>query len=158
MSADNLRLTAVPTVAVGMGIRRPPTDVFQAFVDPAITTRFWLADSTGPLTEGATVVWELPAEGVSAELVVQDVVQPARILFEWGSGVQFTTVELTFEPWGHDATYVHIAESGLSGSGDELAARAADSTGGFTMVLCSLKALLEHDIRLNAIADRAPDL
>lgn len=63
MSTDGLRLTSVPTVAVGMGVRRPASDVYRAFVDPAITTRFWLADSTGPLTGAATVRWDLPGRG-----------------------------------------------------------------------------------------------
>jgi len=31
-----------------------------------------------------------------------------------------------------------------------------DSTGGFTMVLSALKALLEHDVVLTVVADKAP--
>jgi hypothetical protein len=42
------------------------------------------------------------------------------------------------------------------GSGDELVKQAADSTQGFTLVLAGLKALLEHNIRLNLVADRYP--
>ena len=41
MPGDDLQLTHAPSVEVGMLIRRPPGDVFQALVDPAITTRFW---------------------------------------------------------------------------------------------------------------------
>jgi hypothetical protein len=29
--------------------------------------------------------------------------------------------------------------------------------GGYTMVLCGLKALLEHNVILNLVADKAPD-
>ena len=36
-------------VKVGMLIRRPPEDVFEAFADPAITTRFWFTKSSGRL-------------------------------------------------------------------------------------------------------------
>ena len=34
---------------------------------------------------------------------------------------------------------------------------AIGSMGGYTMVLCALKALLEHNIILNVVADKAPD-
>ena len=33
----------------------------------------------------------------------------------------------------------------------------ADSTQGFTLVLAGLKALLEHDVRLDLVADRFPE-
>jgi hypothetical protein len=35
-------------------------------------------------------------------------------------------------------------------------ARVADSTGGFTNVLCALKALLEHGVELNVVLDHTP--
>jgi hypothetical protein len=37
------------------------------------------------------------------------------------------------------------------------AARAADSTGGFTFVVCALKALLEHDVVLTVVLDAHPE-
>ena len=38
---DHLTLRHVPVARTGMLIRRPAAEVFEAFVDPAITTRFW---------------------------------------------------------------------------------------------------------------------
>ena len=35
-------------------IRKPATQVFQAFVDPEVTTKFWFDKPTGPLTDGAS--------------------------------------------------------------------------------------------------------
>jgi hypothetical protein len=35
--------------------------------------------------------------------------------------------------------------------------QALDSTEGFTLVLAGLKALLEHDVKLDLVADRFPD-
>ena len=55
------------------------------------------------------------------------------------------------------ATYVQVTETGLSGDGDQLVARAAGSTGGFTIALCALKALLEHDVDLSVVRDRSPE-
>lgn len=57
----------------------------------------------------------------------------------------------------NDTTFVRITESGFSGSGDEIAQQVSDSTQGFSLVLAGLKALLEHGIRLNLVADRFPE-
>jgi len=51
----------------------------------------------------------------------------------------------------HDS---RVTETGFTGTADDMAARAVDSTGGFTKVLAAVKALLEHDILLDVVADR----
>ncbi len=51
-------------------------------------------------------------------------------------------------------SFVTIIKSGFSGEADEMVQKALDSPGGFTWLLASLKALLEHNIMLNVIADR----
>ena len=156
MSADALQLTKIPTVHVGMLVRKPPKEAFQAFVDPTITTKFWFTKSSGKLTPGADLRWDWEMYGVSAKVAVNEVEANRRIRFQWGDD-QPTTVELRFTPWEDGATYVEVTEAGLSGnSGDEVLARVADSTGGFTIVLCALKALLEHDLVLTVVRDAHP--
>jgi hypothetical protein len=49
-----------------------------------------------------------------------------------------------------------VTESGWTGSGDELVKCATDSTQGFALMLAGLKALLEHNVRLNLTGDRYP--
>jgi uncharacterized protein YndB with AHSA1/START domain len=155
MSVDTLQFTRVPTVNVGMLIRRPPDEVFQAFVDPAITTKFWFTKSSGKMTPGANLRWEWEMYGVSTSVRVQDVEDNSRIRFEWDDHDP-TTVEVRVVPRS-DGTYVQVTETGLSGDGDTVVSRAIDSTGGFTMVLCALKALLEHGVVLAVVRDRDPD-
>ena len=156
MSADDLHLTHIPPVQVGMLVRRPPHQVFQALVDPAITTRFWFTRSTGKLAPGAHVRWDWEMYGVSADVGVKDVEEGRRILFDWGDDDESTTVEFRFTPWEGDATFVEVTETGLTGDGDAIAARLAGSTGGFSLALSALKAYLEHDIMLTVVADRFP--
>jgi uncharacterized protein YndB with AHSA1/START domain len=156
MSADTRQLTHIPNVNVGMLIRRPPDEVFQAFVDPAITTKFWFTNSSGKMMPGANLQWDWEMYGVSAKVRVKEVEDNSRILFEWDHD-KAMTVELRFTPQGPDATYVRVTEAGLSGDGDEIVAHVADSTGGFTNVLCALKALLEHDVVLTVVLDHHPE-
>jgi hypothetical protein len=51
---------------------------------------------------------------------------------------------------------VTITNHGFRGGDDEVVAQALDSMGGFTLVLAGAKALLEHGIELNLVADRHP--
>jgi uncharacterized protein YndB with AHSA1/START domain len=65
-------------------------------------------------------------------------------------------VEWTFAPQADGTTFVNVTEAGFSGDGDELVKQVTASTQGFTLMLAGLKALLEHNVRLNLTADRYP--
>ncbi|MEN2665916.1 hypothetical protein [Listeria aquatica] len=43
---------------VSLLIRKPVSEVFQAFIIPEITTRFWFSKSSGKLVQGEKVTWE----------------------------------------------------------------------------------------------------
>jgi len=64
--------------------------------------------------------------------------------------------EWKFASQTNNATFVSITESGWTGTGDELVEYATTATQGFTFTLAGLKALLEHNVRLNLVADRFP--
>ena len=153
---SNLQLTQIPVAEAEMLIRKPVAEVFEAFMNPEITTKFWFTKSSGRLEAGKQVTWSWEMYNASSQVTVKDVEQNKRILIEWSGYGSPTTVEWIFTPYGNDATFVSITNSGFSGDGDELVKQALDSTGGFTWVLAGLKAYLEHNIMLNLIADRFP--
>lgn len=144
-----------PVVKVEMLIRKSAEEVFRAFVDPAITTQFWFTKSSGELRAGKEVRWEWEMYGVSSRVVVKAIEQDKRILIDWDDPP--TEVEWRFEARPDGTTFVRITNSGFVGSGDEVVARALDSAGGFSFVLAGLKAFLEHGVRLDLVADHAPD-
>ncbi|MFN8515280.1 MAG: SRPBCC family protein [Chloroflexia bacterium] len=149
-------LTKAPVANTAMLIRKPVAEVFAAFIDPAITTHFWFTRSSGRLTPGAQIRWDWEMYNVGTDLAVKEIEENRRIVIEWQGYSGLTTVEWQFTPHGESATFVGITESGFQGDGDSLAQQAIESTGGFTFVLCGLKAYLEHNIHLNLIADRHP--
>jgi uncharacterized protein YndB with AHSA1/START domain len=153
---DNPQLTQVPTTDAGMLIRRPVAEVFEAFVDPEITTKFWFTKGSGRLEAGKQVQWEWEMYGISVPVTVKAVEPNRRIVIEWQGYGGLTTVEWTFAPQEDGTTFVRITEAGFSGDGDELVKQVTGSTQGFTLVLAGLKALLEHGVRLNLVADRFP--
>lgn len=147
-------LNRIPVVKAEMLIRRPVEQVFEAFVDPTITTKFWFTKSSGRLEEGRHVQWDWEMYGVSDNINVEELEQNERILIRSSDG---TMVEWLFQARTDNETFVTITNSGFSGDGDDIISRAIDSMGGYTMVLCGLKALLEHNIILNLVPDKAPD-
>jgi uncharacterized protein YndB with AHSA1/START domain len=122
MNSD-LVLSRVPVMKVGMLIRRPVHEVFEAIADPSITTKFWYTKSNGRMVEGADLVWEWEMYGVSSSVSVKTVQDDQRISFTWSgySPENPTTVEFAFTPRQDDATYVEIRESGFTGDGDTVA-------------------------------------
>jgi uncharacterized protein YndB with AHSA1/START domain len=95
--------------------------------------------------------------GVSAQVSVKAIETNRRILIEWPGYSGPTTVEWTFAPQEDGTTFVSITEAGFTGDDDELVKQVADSTQGFFLVLAGLKALLEHNVRLNLVADHHPE-
>jgi len=146
-----------PIAKAEMLIRKPVSEVFEAFVDPSITTKFWFTKSSGRLETGKKIQWDWEMYGASARVVVKAIETNKRILIEWPGYSGPTTVEWTFAPQKDGTKFVSITEAGFTGNDDELVKQVADSTQGFSLVLAGLKALLEHNIRLNLVADHHPD-
>jgi uncharacterized protein YndB with AHSA1/START domain len=138
-----------------MLIRKPVAEVFEAFINPAITSNFWFTKGSGRLESGAQIQWDWEMYGASAQVNVQAVEPNKRILIEWDDPI--TTVEWLFTAHSADATYVTITNTGFQGDSHEVIQQALNATEAFTIVLCGLKAFLEHNIRLNLIADKFPD-
>lgn len=146
---------SAPTVNAQMLIRRPVADVFEAFVNPEITTKFWFTKSSGRLEAGKRIRWDWEMFGVGSNVRVEAIEKDRRILIEWDDPP--CPVEWLFEPRGDHAALVKISNSGFRGNDAEVIAQAIDSKGGFTLVLAGLKAWLEHGVALNLISDQFPD-
>jgi uncharacterized protein YndB with AHSA1/START domain len=146
-----------PIVRAQMLIRRPVAAVFEAFVDPAITTRFWFSKSSGRLTPGARVRWDWEMYGVFTHVDVKAIEPNQRILVEWNGPDRPSAVEWTFEPRGEDRTLVKVENRNFYGDAAAVMAAALDSMGGFSLLLAACKAFLEHGIELNIVVDHNPD-
>ncbi|ENV32813.1 SRPBCC family protein [Acinetobacter gerneri] len=144
----------MPVIETQMLIRKPVQEVFNAFIDPKLSSKFWFSHSTGKLEQGKTVQWTWEKYQHQAEVVVLAVEQNKLIKILWGS--PRTAVDFIFEEIAPAQTYVKIRNFDLPFQGSELIAYIIDSTGGFTTVLDNLKAYLEHGLELNLVNDKFP--
>jgi uncharacterized protein YndB with AHSA1/START domain len=140
-----------------MLIRSPVAKVFEAFVEPAITSKFWFSRGSGKLEAGKTVRWDWEMYGFSVDARVKALEPNKRILVEWSAYGMPTDIDWVFTARRDGTTFVSITNSGFGGSPQEIASNAVGSTEGFSFVLAGAKALLEHNVLLNLVPDRFPD-
>lgn len=139
-----------------MLIRKPIELVFQAFINPEITTKFWFTKSSGKLEEGKETEWTWEMYNHSIVVNTRSVELNKKIVIEWGNEDEISTVEWTFKNLGEVGTFVSIVNIGFDGETEKIISQIRDSTEGFTLVLAGLKAYLEHNIQLNLVLDRFP--
>jgi uncharacterized protein YndB with AHSA1/START domain len=147
-----MNMKHAPIARAQMLIRKPPAAVFDAFVDPTITSKFWFTRSSGRLEPGTEVTWHWDMYGASAQVAVKSIERDRRILIEWP-----TPVEWLFTRHSDNTTFVTITASGFTGTDAEKVSQAIDSMGGFSLLLAGCKAFLEHGVVLNLVADHNPD-
>ena len=153
---DKLELTQRPVAKAEMLIRKPVKEVFEAIINPEITSKFGFTKGSGRLEADKEVTWKWEMYNIAIQVRVLEIEEDKRILMDWGAYGGATKVEWLFTPYMGDSTFVSVTNSGFSGDGDAVVNSALDSTGGFTLVLAGLKSWLEHGIQLNLVADRFP--
>jgi uncharacterized protein YndB with AHSA1/START domain len=146
-----------PIAKAEMLIRKPVTEVFEAFVNPAITSKFWFSKGSGRLETGKQVTWDLEMYHFSVPVNVKAIEQNARILVEWSAYGAPTPIEWIFKARPDGTTFASVTNSGFPGTEAEAAQLALQATEGFAFVLAGAKALLEHNVQLNLVPDRFPD-
>lgn len=142
-------------------IARPAMDVFEAVVNPdELSQYFTTGGSSGRIEAGKSLIWQFADFPGEVPVHIREVDAPRRLVFEWNvsDGDNFdgrmparlpalSRVEMVFVPLGPAATLVSISETGFPAT----AVGVADShskCSGWTQMLASLKAWLEHGIRL----------
>jgi uncharacterized protein YndB with AHSA1/START domain len=141
-----------------MLIRVPAERVFDAFIDPVVTSKFWFSRGSGRLEPGKTIQWDWEMYGFSLDVVVKAIDPSQRIVVEWsGAGQHPTTIEWAFRARADGTTYVTVTNFGFQGDLEHVAQQAIGSTEGFAFLLAGAKAWLEHGLRLNLVQDKHPD-
>lgn len=139
-----------------MLIRKPVSEVFEAFINPEITSKFWFTKGSDKLEQGKPAVWTWEMYGFSLTVLTKIIEKNKRIVIEWGNKDEETIVEWIFTSLNEKETFVSITNSNFKGEIDKIITEVRNSTEGFTLVLAGAKAYLEHQIRLNLVLDRFP--
>jgi uncharacterized protein YndB with AHSA1/START domain len=135
-------------IKVALTMLQPAPVVFEAIVDPAKMSGYFIASGTGRMQSGTTINWTFPEMDMSFPVQVHEVIKDSSISFGWGDTEgNETTVDITLKPLRDDATQVIIIEK--SRPNDEAGLKwLKGNTEGWANFLCCLKAYLEYGINL----------
>lgn len=142
---------AQPIAKARILIRHNINEVFEAFVDPAQLTKFWLSKSSGRLEVGKKVQWDFMVEGARVGTEVVQLEKNKTLRIKWD---EESTVVFSFEQVP-DGVIVDVQNFGFQGDQGEQIQTAIESTQGFTIVLCDLKTLLERGTSAQLVKDKA---
>jgi uncharacterized protein YndB with AHSA1/START domain len=67
----------------GMLIRKPAAQVFEAFINPEITTQFWFTKSSGRLEVGSRIQWDWEMYNASTQVDVKIIEPNKRLVIQW---------------------------------------------------------------------------
>jgi uncharacterized protein YndB with AHSA1/START domain len=135
-----------------MIIRRPASEIYRAFVEPEMLTRFWLSAASGPLIVGQPVRWDFMVPGATLQCEARVLDEAKTIEVGWPDGM---TVTWRFSAGIESSTLVEVEHQGFKGSPQEQLDAAIDSTQGFSIVLCDVKVLLETNVSPHLVRDKA---
>ncbi len=131
-------------------IKKPVAEVFDAVYNPQKLSRYFATGgASGPLEEGATVMWDFADFPGAFPVQVKKVVKNEKIVLEWkaGDGDYNTVAELDFQPLDSQSTLVEIRESGWKETPEGLKDSYSNCQG-WSQMLCFLKVYLEQGINL----------
>jgi uncharacterized protein YndB with AHSA1/START domain len=136
-------------VVVHTKIARPIAEVFDAVVNPEkVSSYFALGGVNAPMVEGKNVLWKFKDISYEQNMKIRKLVKNEKIELDWFTeDGKKTEVILTFDKIGENRTMITIVHSGY-----EQNQKALDDSyehcEGWTVMLASMKAYLEHGIVL----------
>lgn len=80
-----------------MLIRKPAEIVFNAIINPEVTTKFWFTGSSGRMDENKKIEWVWEMYQVSLLVIIQPIDPGKKIIMDWGRSGEMTRVEWSFK-------------------------------------------------------------
>ena len=140
---DNQALEIKATIQIA----KPVHEVFEAIVDPAGMTNYFISESTGRMESGKALTWHFPEFEMAVPVRVVQVEADKYVSYLWdGQDGREHLVEITLTA-EDDATVVRVTEKGGINS-EEGIKWLKGNTEGWANFLACLKAWTEYGINL----------
>ena len=134
-------------VETKLRMQRPAHAVFEAIVNPALMSAYFISSGSHRLDAGQALTWTWEDVGRTLEVSPFVCVPNERLGLEWSASGVATRVVFGIEELPDDTTLVHVLEAGWP-MDPEGSARCLQQTKGWVHMLCCMKAYLEHGIDL----------
>ena len=97
-------------INVSMQIQKPISEVFEAIVNPAKMSNYFISESSGLMEDGKKLMWKFPEFDEKVPIKVGKIEQDKYISYFWGADGQELLVEMTLTPKENNSTLVTITE------------------------------------------------
>lgn len=133
-------------IKTGIQIQKPVHEVFEAIVDPAKMSNYFIAYGSDRMKTGSKLTWRFPEFDMDVPVRVAEVRRDEYVSYYWDNGDKEMLVEMTLTAKGND-TVVIVTEKGADN--DEAGIKwLKGNTEGWANFLACLKAWLDHGIHL----------
>jgi uncharacterized protein YndB with AHSA1/START domain len=135
-------------ISTALKIQKPVHEVFEAIVDPAKMSNYFISKSTGRMEAGKKLTWQFPEFDMQFPVYVDKVEKDKLISYRWEDfqdGTE-TRVDILLEE-KQDGTLVTVTEKEREAN-EKGIQWLKGNTGGWANFLACLKAFLEYGINL----------
>ena len=133
-------------IEVSLQIQKPVSTVFDAIIDPAKMSNYFISESSGTMVEGETLTWKFSEFPIKFPVYVSKIEQDRYISYKWEHDGEMLLVEMILEPV-EKGTVVTITEKSMANDEAGLKWLGGNSAGWANFLAC-LKAYLEYGINL----------
>lgn len=134
-------------IETAIQVLKTPHEVFEAIVDPARMSNYFISRGSGRLEEGREITWRFPEFDFEFPVHVDRIEKDSFVSFWWESDGINLLVEMILTPRSSGSTVVRITEK--SRELDEAGLKwLQGNTAGWANFLACLKAYLEYGINL----------
>ncbi len=140
-------MTPTLEIKAAIQIQKAPEEVFEAIVDPAKMSNYFIANGSGRMEDGKSILWKFPEFDFEFPIRVSKIVQNQYISYYWEVDQLDLLVEITLAPTGPNNTLVTVTEK--SRENNEAGIKwLGQNTEGWANFLACLKCYLEYGINL----------
>lgn len=134
-------------IKAALQILKPAHEVFEAIVDPAKMSNYFISNGSGKMEEGRQIIWRFPEFDMDFPIRVSKIEKDKYISYYWNiDGIELL-VEIGLTPNDNGNTIVTVTEK--SRNNDEAGINwLKGNTEGWANFLACLKAYLEYGINL----------
>lgn len=134
-------------IKVELQVSKPAEEVFEAIVDPAKMSNYFISKGSGRMEDGREIIWKFPEFKFEFPVRVKETRNSEYVSFYWDIEDKELLVEITLKSLGKDKTLVTVTEKGMQN--DEKGVKwLQGNTAGWANFLACLKAWLEYGINL----------
>jgi uncharacterized protein YndB with AHSA1/START domain len=134
-------------IKAALQMQKPVNEVFEAIVDPAKMSNYFISKGSGRMEEGKTIIWRFPEFEEEFPVRISKIEKDKYISYYWDIDGKELLVEITLTPKGSNATLVTITEKSMEN--DEAGIKwLKGNTEGWANFLACLKAYMEYGINL----------